>query len=316
MQSLMPYGILLGHVLTLIIVDLFVFNKSQEPKAFKSAIFESLFFVINALLFAGIVFWIYDQGISNNINQVSAQEAVIKYITGYLIELSLSIDNLFVIAVIFTSFKIPSKYQHNLLFYGILGAIIFRAVLIMFGLALIHKFEYMTIVFGLFLLYTSFKMLKDDDHNDDLKEPKGIMKYYTFSKDISEGKYVVIENNKKVFTYMMAALVSIEMADLLFALDSIPAIFAVTTDPFIVYSSNIFAIMGLRSMYFFLSDMLDRFSYLKYSIFAILFFVGLKLIAAKWIHFPEYISLLFIAFAFVAGIFYSLAQSKKETHTK
>lgn len=308
---MIPYLILLSHVFLLILLDRFVFNRSQTKKPLKAATGEPLFFIFNAFIFSGLIYLLYDGGYANNINQITSGQAVIKFITGYLIELSLSVDNLFVIAVLFASYKVPSNQQHRLLFYGIMGAVVFRAVLIILGLELINRFESMSIVFGLFLLYTAIKVLTDKDtQTEEFDTNKGIGKVLNFSPQIeTQGRYFTKEKGKLVFTNLFACLIAIEFTDLLFALDSIPAIFAVTTDPFIVYSSNIFAIMGLRSMYYFLKDMLDRFEYLKYSIFAILLFVGIKLIISSWVHIPELISLAYIFFALAGGVLYSLRSS-------
>lgn len=307
-----PWIVLIIYVLVLLFIDFFVLHKKDKVPTVKKAIFETIFFVCNALLFSGVLYWCYSNALVDNVNNLSANDALIKYLTGYIIELSLSVDNLFVIAIIFTSFKVSSQYQHKLLFLGILGAIIFRAILISVGLVLINKVHGMSIVFGLFLLFTAFKMLKKEAEHQENEEPKGLMKLFRFSKIQDGGKFVTKVNGKRVFTTLFGALLTIEFTDLLFALDSIPAIFAVTTDPFIVYSSNIFAIMGLRSLYFFLANMLEKFKYLKYSVFSILLFVSIKLITASWVDIPEWFSLLFIGFSLAIGVYVSL-QNIKET---
>ena len=171
----------------------------------------------------------------------------------------------------------------------------------------------MNIVFGLFLLFTALKMLKKEaKHSPEAEKPKGLLKFFRFSNDLHGGKYIAKENNKTVFTALAGALITIELTDLLFALDSIPAIFAVTTDPFIVYSSNIFAIMGLRSLYFFLSNMLEKFVFLKYSVFAILLFVSLKLMSISFLEIPEWFSLLFIGVSIIIGIYISTVVIKQK----
>lgn len=312
MEHSTPWIILVVYVLLLLCIDFFVLHKKDKTPTVKKAIFETVFFVCNALLFSGILYWCYSHALVDNPNNLTATNALIKYLTGYVIELSLSVDNLFVIAIIFTSFKVPSQYQHKLLFLGILGAIIFRAILISIGLVLIHKIHGMNIVFGLFLLFTALKMLKKEAEHHEHDEPKGIMKYFRFSKVIDGGKFVTMVNGKRVFTALFGALLTIEFTDLLFALDSIPAIFAVTTDPFIVYSSNIFAIMGLRSLYFFLANMLEKFIYLKYSVFAILVFVSLKLMTASWVDIPEWFSLLFIGLSLGIGVYISVLMVNKK----
>jgi tellurite resistance protein TerC len=310
MGTLTPWVILISYVLALLLIDFFILHKKNRVTSVKRAIFETIFFITNALIFSGVIYWLYDTYLVENVNNLEPAQAVVKYLTGYLIELSLSVDNLFVIAIIFTSFKIPREYQHNLLFLGILGAIVFRAILISVGLVLIHEIYGMNIIFGLFLLFTAIRMLKKEAEHKEITEPKGIMKLFQFSKELHGGKYITKVNGKTVFTALFGALITIELTDLLFALDSIPAIFAVTTDPFIVFSSNIFAVMGLRSLYFFLSNMLEKFVYLKYSVFAILVFVSLKLMTASLIDIPEWFSLLFIGISLGMGIYISTIKIK------
>lgn len=307
-----PWAVLIGYVLLLLALDFFVLHKRGTTPTSKKAFKESLFFIGNALLFSGVLYWFYREGLVDNPNNYTPAQAWIDYLIGYIIELSLSIDNLFVIAVIFTSFKVPSNYQHKLLFLGILGAIIFRGIMIGVGIVLINKFHQMTIIFGLFLLFTAFKMLKKEKTHEKPHEPRGLAKLFRFHQVIDGGRFTTHVDGKRVFTALFGALVTIEFTDLLFALDSIPAIFAVTTDPFIVFSSNIFAIMGLRSLYFFLANMLEKFQYLKYSIFSILIFVSIKLMTSTWVEIPEWFSLLFIAISLSAGIYVSLLKSKEE----
>ncbi|MBW2938045.1 TerC/Alx family metal homeostasis membrane protein [Aureisphaera sp. CAU 1614] len=311
-EHYVPWVVLIAYVLFLLLLDFFVLHKKGTTPTSKKALYETLFFVANALLFSGVVFWFFKQGLVDNPNNYTPTKAWLSYLTGYIIELSLSVDNLFVIAVIFTSFKIPSKYQHRLLFLGILGALIFRAILISVGIVLINKFHQMSIIFGLFLLFTAFKMLKKEAEHEDPKQPKGLSKVFRFTKIIDGDKFVTQIDGKRVFTALFGALVTIEFTDLLFALDSIPAIFAVTTDPFIVFSSNIFAIMGLRSLYFFLANMLEKFKYLKYSVFAILIFVSIKLMSATLVEIPEWFSLTFIVLSLAGGVYVSLLNAKKE----
>ncbi|MCF8277359.1 MAG: TerC/Alx family metal homeostasis membrane protein [Flavobacteriales bacterium] len=301
--------ILITYLLALLAFDFLVLHRKNKLVTMRKAALETVFFVLNALAFSGIVYWRYDSGSMGTLDGLSGSNAVAKYISGYLIELSLSVDNLFVMAMIFASFKVPSQYQHRLLFLGILGALVFRALLISVGLTLIESVKGIGIVFGLFLLYTAFKTLKSEADHEEVEEPKGISKYFRF-RHVDGGKFITRKDGNLVFTSLFGALISIEFSDLLFALDSIPAIFGVTTDPFIVYSSNIFAIMGLRSLYFFLASMLDKFVYLKYSVFAILVFVAIKLMTAEFYQMPEWFSLLFIFLSLAIGIYVSLSRHK------
>jgi tellurite resistance protein TerC len=312
MEKMTPWIILISYILVLLLIDFFVLHKKNQKPSTRKAVFETLFFIANALVFSIVVYWLYSNSHIDNVNNLTPSQSVVKYLTGYIIELSLSVDNLFVIAIIFTSFKIPVQHQHKLLFLGILGAIIFRALLISVGLVLLSKVHGMNIVFGLFLLFTAFKMLKNEEEPNEIKEDKGIRNLFRFSKEMDGGKFMTQVNGKTVFTALFGALVTIELTDLLFALDSIPAIFAVTTDPYLVYSSNIFAIMGLRSLYFFLSTMLEKFHYIKYSVFAILLFVALKLITVNWIKIPEWFSLVFIGISLAIGVWVSFKKVEEE----
>lgn len=312
LEQLLPWILLIGHILVLLLLDFFVLHKKGTVVSVKKASYETVFFIGNALLFGGVIYWLYTNNLVANPYNYSGTKSVVTYLTGYLVELSLSVDNLFVIAVIFTSFKIPSKYQHRLLFLGILGAIIFRALLIGLGITLINKIPGMHFIFGGILLFTAFKMLKDDPKPEENHEPKGFAKWFKFSKIIDGTKWTTTVQGKRVFTALFGALVTIEFTDLLFALDSIPAILAITKDPYIVYSSNIFAIMGLRSLYFFLANMLERFKYLKYSVFVILLFVAAKLIVGHYFPFPEWLSLVVIFVALGAGIIYSIQKGKSQ----
>lgn len=310
-MHLLPWLVLFGHFAILLIIDFFVLHKKNTVSSTRKAVGETIFFISNALLFSLFVYWVYHTGQVDNINNLTATDSVIKYLTGYIIELSLSVDNLFVIAIILASYKIPREHQHKLLFLGIMGAIVFRAILIGFGLLLIHKIHGITIVFGLFLLYTAFKMLKKDEEHE-IDREHSIARFFKISNKLDEGKFRTRVDGKLVFTAMFGALLSIEFTDLLFALDSIPAIFAVTTDPFLVFSSNIFAILGLRSLYFFLANMLEKFSYLKYSIFSILIFVSMKLITATWLDIPEWFSLMYIASSLLLGVVISINKIQEE----
>ncbi|HEX9152869.1 MAG TPA: TerC/Alx family metal homeostasis membrane protein, partial [Flavobacterium sp.] len=242
--------------------------------------------------------------------------AAIKFITGYLIELSLSVDNIFVIAIIFSAFRIPQKYQHRVLFWGILGAIVFRGLMIYFGVLLINKFSWTTYLFGVFLVYTAMRMLFTSE--DEKFEPKksfvykSLKKVMPISNHMDKEHFFVKRRHIRAATPLFVALVVIEVMDVVFALDSVPAILAITNDPFLVFSSNIFAILGLRSMYFFLSNMLEKFAHLEYSLIAILTFVGLKMLLHDFIEIPEWVSLSFIAVSLVTGIIVSIKMGKEE----
>lgn len=305
--------IFIALILIFLALDLGVFNRTPHIISTKEASIWTAIWVTVSFLFSGVVYWLYSGNIINNIDSLTPTDAVLKYITGYLIEISLSVDNIFVIAVIFASFRIPLKYQHRVLFWGILGAIVFRALMIFFGVILIKKFSFTTYVFGVFLLFTAYKMMFSKEKKF---QPKKSFIYRQIRKIIPitshmQGEHFFIKlRHITAATPLFMALIIIEFTDILFAIDSVPAILAITSDPFLVFSSNIFAILGLRSMYFFLSNMLVKFYYLKYSLIAILSFVGVKLILMHYFKFPEWLSLSFIALSLLVGILVSLRLTK------
>ena len=301
--------VFIALIIVFLALDLGVFHKNEHVIKSKEAGIWTAIWVTVALSFSGVIYWLFSSGLIDNPTGLTPKSAVIKYITGYLIELSLSVDNVFVIAVIFTAFKIPPIYQHRVLFWGILGAIVFRALMILFGVALITRFEWIIYVFGVFLLYTAFKMLKGGDNEFNPKNSfvfKQIKKIYPITNSIQGHDFFVKRMGVKAATPLFVALIVIELTDILFALDSIPAILAITADPFLVFSSNILAILGLRSMYFLISRMLVKFRFIKYSVVVILAFVGLKMLFSHQLELPEWVSLTVISVALVGGIAASL----------
>lgn len=301
-------------VILFLALDLGVFNKTPHIITTKEASMWTGIWVALSFAFSGVIYWLYQNNYVANPDGLKPAGATMKYITGYLIELSLSVDNIFVIAVIFASFKIPQKYQHRVLFWGILGAIIFRGLMIFFGVMIINKFAWTTYVFGGFLIFTAIKMLFTNE--EDSFEPKESFVYKSLGKvipitsDTDKEKFFIQKENRRTATPLFVALIVIEVMDVLFAVDSVPAILAITSDPFLVFSSNIFAILGLRSMYFFLANMLEKFSYLEYSLIAILTFVGLKMLLVEVVHLPEWASLGFIALSLLIGVLVSLKFGK------
>lgn len=310
----------IAAILIFLALDLGVFNKTPHIISSKEAGRWTLLFVMISFLFSGVIYWLYNNNYIANPDGLKPAAASLKFITGYLIELSLSVDNIFVIAIIFSAFKIPQKYQHRVLFWGILGAIVFRGLMIYFGVLLIHKFAWTTYVFGAFLIYTALKMLFTSD--DEKFQPKKsfvyqlLRKIIPISNHIDKEHFFVKRRHITAATPLFVALIVIEVMDVVFAIDSVPAILAITSDPFLVFSSNIFAILGLRSMYFFLAHMLNRFAYLEYSLIAILSFVGLKMLLHDYFQLPEWVSLTFIALSLLAGILVSLQMSKAEVNEK
>ncbi|TDE02329.1 TerC family protein [Flavobacterium hiemivividum] len=303
-------------ILLFLALDLGVFNKTPHIISTKEASKWTGIWVTISFLFSGVVYWLYSNNYVANPDELKPLAASIKFITGYLIELSLSVDNIFVIAIIFSAFKIPKKYQHRVLFWGIIGAIVFRGIMIYFGVLLINKFAWTTYLFGAFLFYTAVKMLFNGDEKE--FEPKKSLVYRVLKKVIPvtthiDGEHFFVKRKHiTAATPLFVALIVIEVMDVIFALDSVPAILAITSDPFLVFSSNIFAILGLRSMYFFLANMLEKFKYLEFSLIAILSFVGLKMLLHDFIEIPEWGSLAFIAVSLIMGIVVSLRMSKKE----
>lgn len=301
--------IFIAFIMLFLALDLGVFHKKDHLVRSKEAGIWTAIWVAVAFSFSMVIYGLFSKGIVENPTGLTPNNAVLKYITGYLIELSLSVDNIFVIAVIFTAFKIPAIYQHRVLFWGILGALVFRALMILFGVALITRFDWIIYVFGVFLLYTAFKMLKGDAHEFNPKESfvfRQLKKVYPITTQIQGHAFFVNRMGVAAATPLFVALIVIELTDILFALDSIPAILAITADPFIVFSSNILAILGLRSIYFLISRMLSKFRFINYSLVVILAFIGLKMLFSHQIEIPEWVSLSVILAALMAGIVVSL----------
>ncbi|HUX78182.1 MAG TPA: TerC/Alx family metal homeostasis membrane protein [Alphaproteobacteria bacterium] len=256
-------------ILLLLVLDLGIFHRKQHRIHLKEALYLSVFYIALGLLFAwGMYFFI------------GAQEGI-EFLTGYLIEKSLSVDNIFVFVLIFTHFRVPSQYHHRVLFWGILGALVMRALLIITGASLIESFHWIIFVFGGFLIMTGLKMLWAINTQPDLDNNKVIQwlyKHLSITSDYKGEKFWIYKKDKIVFTPLFPVLILIEISDLIFAVDSIPAIFAISKNPFIVYTSNVFAILGLRALYFALADIIHRFIYLKYGLSIILILIGLKMI--------------------------------------
>jgi tellurite resistance protein TerC len=312
---MLVWGIFIAIILIFLALDLGVFNKTPHIISTKEATKWTAIWATISFLFSFVIYWLYNNNLIANANNLTPSNATIKYITGYLVELSLSVDNIFVIAVIFTSFKIPLKYQHRVLFWGILGAIVFRALMIFFGVLLINKFSFTTYIFGVFLIFTAYKMLVSKDEEFQPKKSfiyRQLRKFMPITSHMDGERFFIKMRHINAATPLFIALIIIEFTDILFALDSIPAILAITSDPFLVFTSNIFAILGLRSMYFFLSNMLVKFDYLKYSLIAILTFVGIKLILTHHFKFPEWISLTVISISLLTGIIVSIKTNKEE----
>lgn len=306
-------------VIFLLVLDLGVFHKKDHVISVKEALLWTVFWIVLALLFGIFIYYAYEDhffGIAIDSASIkNGTDALIKYYTGYVIEKSLSLDNIFVIAIIFSYFGIPLEYQHRVLFYGILGALVLRAIMIIAGTALIQNFAWMIYVFGGILIITAIKMLfsnneKIEPENNSLV--KLTKKIFPVSNKLDGHNFFTKIDGKLAITPLFIVLVVIENTDVIFAVDSIPAIFAVTTDPFIVFTSNVFAILGLRSLYFALAAMINKFRYLKYSLVFILAYVGVKMLISNVYHVNTLVSLGIILTALTIGITASLIKIKKE----
>lgn len=298
-------------------LDLGVFNRTAHEITTREAFQWTAVWVSISLLFSLFIYFGYQNhwlGLGETIGQpLSGKDAVIRYLTGYLIEQSLSVDNIFVIALIFSYFKIPQKYQHRTLFWGIIGALFFRGIMIGAGAYLMNQFSWMTYVFGVILLYSAYRMWASGDESvEPDKNPvvRFFQRFFPVTSRMEGEHFFVVEAGKRLATPLFIALLVIETSDVMFAFDSIPAIFAITTDPFLVFSSNIFAILGLRSLYFVLASVLGRFKYLEYALILILAFVGIKMLLAHQIHWPEWVSLAVVGVFLTGGILLSLWMEK------
>ncbi len=305
---MLVWGTFILFVFLCLAIDLGIANRKAHVIEAKEAGIWTSIWVSLALAFSGVIWWLFEQELVENSTGLTPTEATLDYIIGYLVELSLSIDNVFVIAVIFTTFKIPSKYQHRVLFWGIIGAIVFRAVMIVFGIALITKFHWVIYVFGVILIYTAFTMLKKDKgtHPKDRWFYKQLVKHLRVTDEIQGQKFFIIKDAKRYATPLFITLIVIELSDVMFALDSIPAILAITQDEFIVFSSNILAIIGLRSMFFLIVSLFGKFRFINYSLMVILGFVGVKMLLIDVVAISSWVSLVVILLALVGGIVASL----------
>lgn len=299
-------------------LDLGVFHKKDAVVTMKDSLIWTSIWVTIALLFGIGIYFIYENQLFGlNTHGSSGLDAMTKYYTGYVLEESLSLDNIFVIAMIFKYFKIKPEFQHRILFWGIIGAVVFRLVMILLGHAFIEQFEWAMYVFGGILIWSALKMMKDEDETSDFKQSIGVKllsKIYPIDWTIQNGHFLEKVNGKNVATPLFAALIVVEFTDILFAVDSIPAIFSITDDSFLIFSSNIFAILGLRSLYFFLSGMLDKFKYIKFALVFVLLFVGLKMIFNKQLVFLKehsWVSLVVILGALITGVIVSIIANKK-----
>ena len=302
------YGVFFSVVLLLIAIDMLTLKKSGAHKvSTKEALAWSVVWVLVSLLFA---LWLYFELAGNPAyGPAVANEKTLAFLTGYVLEKALAVDNIFVFVMIFAYFKIPPQYQHRVLLYGVLGAIVLRMIMVFLGAVLVREFAWILYVFGAFLVYTGLKMLKPQaEEAEDLGDNpilRWLKKHIRISKNLDGERFFTVENGKRVATPLLLVLIMVELSDVIFAVDSIPAIFAVTTDPFIVLTSNLFAVLGLRAMYFLLANIIDRFVYLKYGLAFVLTFIGIKMLIVEWYHIPVAVSLAVVFSALLLSVLVS-----------
>jgi tellurite resistance protein TerC len=292
-----------AFIVAMLGIDLFL-HRDHHAVTVKEAAIWSLVWVVMGTSFGGAIWWLEGSRLAT------------EYITGYLIEKSLSVDNIFVFALIFSYFAVPLRFQHNVLFWGIFGALVFRAIFIFGGIALLEQFHWMIYVLGAFLIATGIRMFfhEDEDIHPE-KNPvlKALRRFAPISNNYDEVKFLTVENGRRMVTPLLAVLVVVETTDIIFAVDSIPAILAITQDQFLVFSSNAFAILGLRALYFLLAGVMDRFIYLKAGLATVLIYVGVKmLLGSIHIEIPTVLSLGVIALTLTVAIVVSLRATTPE----
>ncbi|HEY0005267.1 MAG TPA: TerC family protein [Pyrinomonadaceae bacterium] len=258
-----------AFILLMLSIDLGLFNRKAHRVTYRESAIWSAVWISLALLFNGLIFW-----------HLGTPKGL-EFLTGYVIELSLSVDNLFVFLLIFSYFKVPAQYQHRVLFWGVMGALVMRITMIFLGTALINRFHWIIYLFGAFLVYTGIKMARQEEtevNPEDNPVVRLVTRFVPITRHYEEQKFFTQVNGRRVGTLLLLVLVIVEVTDLVFAVDSIPAIFGVTTDRFIIYTSNVFAILGLRTLYFLLAGVVEKFHYLKIGLSVVLTFIGVKML--------------------------------------
>jgi len=310
----------IGFVLAMLALDLGVFNRKAHVVSIREAFAWTGFWIALALAFNIGIYYFYEHnwlGIGTEIgHELSGKQAALQFFTGYVVEKSLSLDNIFVIALIFAYFKIPGMHQHRVLFYGILGALVMRGVMIALGAVLIRSFDWIVYVFGALLLLTAVKMLVQ--RHDNLQPDKNPLvklarKVYPVSSELDGNRFFTHTDGRRAVTPLFLTLVMIESSDVLFAVDSIPAIFAITHDVFLIFTSNVFAVLGLRSLYFALAATIDKFRYLKMGLVFLLAYVGVKMILSHHHPIPTLVSLSIIGGILGVSIVASIVAANRDT---
>ncbi|MCO6520238.1 MAG: TerC family protein [Snodgrassella sp.] len=308
------YGVFIAIVIVMIAIDMLTLKKEGMHRvSTKEALLWTSVWIAVSLGFAG---WLYFELAHNPaVGSDVAVDSVMDFLTGYVLEKSLSVDNIFVFVLIFSYFKIPAEYQHRVLLFGVLGAIVLRAIMVALGAVLVSRFEWVLYLFGVFLLYSGIKLMLPEKAEDkglsDNPLVSWLNRHMRVSEQLNREKFFTIENGQRMATPLLLTLVVIELSDVVFAVDSIPAVFAVTTDPFIVFTSNIFAVLGLRAMYFLLANVVEKFIYLKYGLAVVLTFIGGKMLVAKWWHFPSFASLAVVFSALLIAIIASWLKTRQ-----
>ncbi len=293
-------------VIISIVIDLGLFSKKDQVASIKSSTYQSIFWVAISLAYFGVL-W-YEEG----------KDLSIQYLSAYLMEKSLSIDNIFVFVIIFSSFRIKEEYIGRALFYGVLMAIVFRVIFITIGVALIARFEWVLYIFGAFLLYTGFKMFfsnsEDEFKPQESKLYKIMRSYLRYTDEEPEGRYIIWKKKKAYVTRLALVIIFLGFTDIIFALDSIPAVFAISSNKLVIYTSNIFAVLGLRALFFMLRGAASKFDYLQQGVSVVLVFIGIKMLIAYFdIHIPTLISFGFIILSITTSILYSIYHNRKQS---
>jgi tellurite resistance protein TerC len=308
------YGVFIAIVIVMIAIDMLTLKKEGMHRvSTKEALLWTSVWIAVSLGFAG---WLYFELAHNPaVGSDVAVDSVMDFLTGYVLEKSLSVDNIFVFVLIFSYFKIPAEYQHRVLLFGVLGAIALRAIMVALGAVLVSRFEWVLYLFGVFLLYSGIKLMLPEKTEDkglsDNPLVSWLNQHMRVSEQLNREKFFTIENGQRMATPLLLTLVVIELSDVVFAVDSIPAVFAVTSDPFIVFTSNIFAVLGLRAMYFLLANVVEKFIYLKYGLAVVLTFIGGKMLVAKWWHIPSFASLAVVFSALLIAIIASWLKTRQ-----
>ena len=306
MNTQLIYIVFSAVIIVALIFDLGLLSKKNQVVSLKAALFQTIFWVGLSFIFCGFI-W-FEKGTAD----------AVSYISAYLLEWSLSIDNIFVFIIIFSFFKVKPENYSRVLLLGILMAIAFRIIFIALGSVLVARFNWIMYIFGAFLLYTGIKMFKSN-HEKEFDPEKNwsyrfMKKFMRLSHEDPKGRFIIMHNNKAYFTTLAMVVVMLGLIDIVFALDSIPAVFSIIPDPekkLLIYSSNIFAVLGLRSLFFLLRGAASKFDYLQQGIAIVLLFIGAKMLLEKWIHLPVWISLLVILFCISGSIFYSVYHKRK-----